>query len=82
MAKLTFATLVALPITCLAPFLFGLTFGFTGPAIGTMSDPNSPDYVLTSDNYKSLFGSMVNIGALFGVILGGSLMNTLGRTKF
>ncbi|KAF4714947.1 hypothetical protein FOZ63_024461, partial [Perkinsus olseni] len=72
--------------------LFGLSLGFSGPAIDTMrntvtttgGDPiqigqGSSFFVLRTDNEASLFGSMVNIGAIVGALGGGPVNEKIGR---
>ncbi|KAF4661055.1 hypothetical protein FOL47_006868 [Perkinsus chesapeaki] len=76
----------------LGPLMFGLTSGFTGQTIDTMGNSvttanGTPieigDYdhlwVFHSSGESSLFGSLVNIGAMFGAFIGGPLIDRFGR---
>lgn len=73
----------------IAPLIFGMSLGFTGPAIDVMQNTvevdgvhlQAPDHlvVFSSKDEGSLFGAIVNIGALLGALLGGPLSERLGR---
>ncbi|KAF4678196.1 hypothetical protein FOL47_003258 [Perkinsus chesapeaki] len=72
--------------------LFGLALGFSGPAIDTMKDTvtttdgrhieigaDSSLFVFRTETEASLFGSMVNIGAIVGALGGGPVNEKVGR---
>ncbi|KAF4695266.1 hypothetical protein FOZ60_005133 [Perkinsus olseni] len=76
----------------LGPLMFGLTTGFTGQTIDTMANTvTTADgtpieigvydhlWVLHGSSESSLFGSLVNIGAMFGAFVGGPLIDRFGR---
>lgn len=77
----------------MAPVLFGMSMGFSSPAIDVMQDtakvggrwvPSPPGLVVfSSDNETSsqgaFFSSVVNIGCLLGALLGAPLSEGLGR---
>ncbi|EER06837.1 hexose transporter, putative [Perkinsus marinus ATCC 50983] len=76
----------------LGSLLFGLCLGFSGPAIDTMkNDVTTPDgtlieigegssfFVFRTATEASLFGSMLNIGAMVGALGGGPLNEKIGR---
>ncbi|KAF4653023.1 hypothetical protein FOZ61_009260 [Perkinsus olseni] len=76
----------------LGPLMFGLTTGFTGQTIDTMANTvatadGTPiqigDYdhlwVLHGSSESSLFGSLMNIGAMIGAFIGGPLIDAFGR---
>lgn len=71
--------------------LFGLSLGFSGPAIDTMKDSvTTPDgdhvpigagsdlFVFRTSNEASLFGSLINIGAIIGSLTGGPVNHKFG----
>ncbi|KAF4694226.1 hypothetical protein FOZ60_008708 [Perkinsus olseni] len=72
--------------------LFGLSLGFSGPAIDTMKNnvttpggdlieigAGSSLFVFRTTTEASLFGSMLNIGAMVGALGGGPLNEKIGR---
>ncbi|KAF4695268.1 hypothetical protein FOZ63_026819 [Perkinsus olseni] len=73
--------------------MFGLTLGFTGQTIDTMQNnvttsdgtpieigPDDNLYVFDTSTEGSLFGSLVNLGAMGGaILLGGPLIEKFGR---
>ncbi|EER19575.1 myo-inositol transporter, putative [Perkinsus marinus ATCC 50983] len=75
------------------PLMFGLTSGFTGQTIDTMQNgitmsdgtpvqigPDDHLWVFTNSTEGSLFGSLVNLGAMGGaILLGGPLIEKFGR---
>ncbi|EER07301.1 glucose transport protein, putative [Perkinsus marinus ATCC 50983] len=84
--------LLSVSAVLLGPLMFGLTTGFTGQTIDTMANTvttadGTPieigDYdhlwVLHGSSESSLFGSLVNIGAMFGAFIGGPLIDKFGR---
>ncbi|CAN7940781.1 unnamed protein product, partial [Ixodes hexagonus] len=66
---------LALSSACMAALSFGLTLGYSSPAL-----PDIRRRMAFSDSQEDLFGSLVNIGALFGGLAGGGqLVNKIGR---
>ncbi|EER07295.1 hexose transporter, putative [Perkinsus marinus ATCC 50983] len=77
----------------LGPLMFGLTLGFTGQTIDTMQNhvttadgvliqvgPDDHLYVFDTSTEGSLFGSLVNLGAMGGaILLGGPFVERFGR---
>eukprot|EP00440_Ansanella_granifera_P030120 gb/GFBE01032725.1/.p1 GENE.gb/GFBE01032725.1/~~gb/GFBE01032725.1/.p1 ORF type:complete len:486 (+),score=83.65 gb/GFBE01032725.1/:1-1458(+) len=76
-------------VVSLSAVVFGMTLGFTSPAIDVMQDtvrvdgkriPAPSDLVVFSSQAEgSLFGALVNIGALVGALCGGPLSERIGR---
>lgn len=73
-----------------APYIFGMSLAFTSPAIDTMQDsvkidgkhiPAPSNLVVFDTAQGSLYGSCINIGALLGALLGGTLSDRFGRKK-
>lgn len=77
-----------------APIIFGMSLGFTGPAINVMQDTtmvngehvSAPKNLVvfakttdTTSSEGSLFSSIVNIGCLLGALMGSPMMEILGR---
>jgi MFS family permease len=84
MASLRLLTVVGL--ACLAPLLFGFTLGFTSPAqlpmeISTSAKVFSATFVKggLESAEAARFGALVNVGAMMGALIGGSLSERFGR---
>jgi SP family facilitated glucose transporter-like MFS transporter 8 len=60
-----------------SPSRTSFTLGFTSPYKLTDSNP-SKGYDL-SDSQASLFGSLVNVGAIMGALIGGVSLDLIGR---
>ncbi|XP_015734890.1 solute carrier family 2, facilitated glucose transporter member 8 isoform X1 [Coturnix japonica] len=72
--KLYLATFAAV----LGPLSFGFVLGYSSPAIPELRKINNPELRL-DDNRASWFGSIVTLGAAAGGILGGCLVDKIGR---
>ncbi|NXL92359.1 GTR8 protein, partial [Alectura lathami] len=72
--KLYLASLAAL----LGPLSFGLALGYSSPAIPELRKINNPKLRLDSSQ-ASWFGSVVTLGAAAGGVLGGYLVDKVGR---
>lgn len=77
------AAALAVLSACFGPLLFGLTTGFTSPAIGTMLNPGAPSnlHIFDSTGEAAFFASCVNIAAIPGALLAGPLADTIGRRR-
>ncbi|NXA51429.1 GTR8 protein, partial [Nothocercus julius] len=73
-AKLYLATFAAL----LGPLSFGFVLGYSSPVIPELSEVSDPQLRLDS-NEASWFASVVTLGAAAGGILGGYLVDQVGR---
>nr|XP_033816932.1 solute carrier family 2, facilitated glucose transporter member 8 isoform X2 [Geotrypetes seraphini] len=62
----------------LGPLSFGFVLGYSSPAISYLSKTSDP-LVRLDKNEASWFGSVVTIGAAFGGLLGGWVVDRLGR---
>nr|XP_056716719.1 solute carrier family 2, facilitated glucose transporter member 8 [Euleptes europaea] len=62
----------------LGPLSFGFVLGYSSPAIPALKKSNNPDLRL-DDNQASWFGSIVTLGAAAGGILGGYVVDKVGR---
>ncbi|KAF4661051.1 hypothetical protein FOL47_006864 [Perkinsus chesapeaki] len=85
--------ILSVAASLLGPLMFGLTLGFTGQTIDTMQNsvttadgtpiqigPDNHLYVFDTSTEASLFGSLVNLGAMGGaILLGGPLIEKIGR---
>ncbi|KAF4695269.1 hypothetical protein FOZ60_005136 [Perkinsus olseni] len=85
--------LLSVAASLLGPLMFGLTLGFTGQTIDTMQNnvttldgtpieigPDDNLYVFDTSTEASLYGSLVNLGAMGGaILLGGPLIEKFGR---
>ncbi|KAL3932764.1 MAG: hypothetical protein SGPRY_000568 [Prymnesium sp.] len=78
-------------VAAVAPLVFGYTLGFTSPSNipmeasqssalfpAALASCSSPPCGLSSSS-ASAFGSVVNVGCMFGALAGGSLCDSLGR---
>ncbi|XP_029467728.1 solute carrier family 2, facilitated glucose transporter member 8 isoform X2 [Rhinatrema bivittatum] len=72
--KLYLATFAAV----LGPLSFGFVLGYSSPAISDLSKTDDPHLRLDKTE-ASWFGSIVTIGAVMGGLLGGWLVDRLGR---
>ncbi|CAJ1359533.1 unnamed protein product [Effrenium voratum] len=80
-------------VAAIASMIFGISLGFTSPAIDVMQDtvrenghwiPAPAHLVVFESDHKSssqgsLFSAIVNIGALLGALCGGPLSQRVGR---
>ncbi|CAJ0952421.1 unnamed protein product, partial [Ranitomeya imitator] len=62
----------------LGPLSFGFVLGFSSPAISDLKNEEDPRLVLDKEA-ASWFGSIVTIGAAAGGILGGWMVDSVGR---
>ncbi|KAM3911639.1 solute carrier family 2, facilitated glucose transporter member 8 isoform 1-T2 [Leptodactylus fuscus] len=62
----------------LGPLSFGFVLGFSSPAISDLKNSEDPRLILDKES-ASWFGSIVTIGAAFGGILGGWIVDRIGR---
>ncbi|XP_069798837.1 solute carrier family 2, facilitated glucose transporter member 8 [Dendropsophus ebraccatus] len=62
----------------LGPLSFGLVLGFSSPAISDLKQSEDPRLIL-DEEMASWFGSIVTVGAAAGGILGGWMVDRLGR---
>ncbi|XP_042336410.1 solute carrier family 2, facilitated glucose transporter member 8 [Sceloporus undulatus] len=62
----------------LGPLSFGFVLGYSSPAIPSLKRGNNPELRL-EDSQASWFGSVVTLGAAAGGILGGYIVDKLGR---
>ncbi|XP_048834954.1 solute carrier family 2, facilitated glucose transporter member 8 [Brienomyrus brachyistius] len=72
--KLYLATFAAV----LGPLSFGFVLGYTSPAIPELRRISNPRLQLDSEE-ASWFGSVVTVGAAFGGVLGGWVVDKIGR---
>ncbi|KAK7067651.1 hypothetical protein SK128_023999 [Halocaridina rubra] len=68
---------IGVTIVALTHLGIGTIYGFPGITLPQLTDPNGEDLYL-SDSNAALFSSIVNIGAVFGGFLSGSLMMKTG----
>ncbi|KAK8782670.1 hypothetical protein V5799_015989 [Amblyomma americanum] len=66
--------LLAVGSACMGASSFGLTLSYSSPAL-----PDIRRRMPFSDNQGDWFGSLVTLGALFGGLAGGQLVNGIGR---
>ncbi|KAL1122402.1 hypothetical protein AAG570_003806 [Ranatra chinensis] len=59
--------------------MVGFSSSYTSPALASMAQPNSTLHVTKSQ--ESWIGSLLPLSALFGGILGGPMIETLGRKR-
>ncbi|XP_054853376.1 solute carrier family 2, facilitated glucose transporter member 8 [Eublepharis macularius] len=64
--------------TVLGPLSFGFVLGYSSPAIPALKKSINPNLRL-DDNQASWFGSVVTLGAAAGGILGGYVVDKIGR---
>lgn len=67
-------------VVALGPLAFGYTLGYTSPIKDTLESPPPHGISLTSSE-NSLFGSLVNVGAMVGSIASGVLLDRIGRNR-
>lgn len=67
-------------IVALGPLSFGYTLGYTSPIKDDL-EQHSPTGIGISSSENSLFGSLVNVGAMVGSIASGILLDRIGRNK-
>lgn len=65
-------------VAVLGPLSFGFVLGYSSPAIPNLTDIEDPRLRLDSDQ-ASWFGSIVTIGAAVGGLLGGWMVQRMGR---
>ncbi|XP_022074430.1 solute carrier family 2, facilitated glucose transporter member 8 [Acanthochromis polyacanthus] len=65
-------------VSVLGPLSFGFVLGYSSPAIPELSSIDDPRLRL-DDVQASWFGSIVTVGAAFGGLLGGWLVEKIGR---
>lgn len=66
--------LLAVGSACMGASSFGLTLSYSSPAL-----PDIRRRMPFSDSQGDWFGSLVTLGALFGGLVGGQLVNRIGR---
>ncbi|CAN7940779.1 unnamed protein product, partial [Ixodes hexagonus] len=66
--------LVAVTAAMLASMSYGLAVGYSSPAL-----PDIRQRMGLSDDQSDWFGSLLNIGGLFGALAGGQLIKLIGR---
>lgn len=66
--------LVAVAAAMMATMSFGLCVGYSSPAL-----PDMRKRLGWSDDQSDWFGSLLNIGGLFGALAGGQLIKSIGR---
>ena len=59
--------------------IIGLSSAYTSPAIASMNEANSTLWIEIEGEEASWIGSLMPLGALLGGILGGTLVEKLGR---
>ncbi|CAG7836084.1 unnamed protein product [Allacma fusca] len=65
----------------LGNMIIGLISAYTSPALASMSSPNSTLHISIDGDEASWIGSLMPLGALIGGIIGGALIEKLGRKK-
>ena len=55
------------------------TLGFTSPIGDALKKSEEDGGIGLSDSQQSLFGALVNVGAMFGAVLGSVIMDNIGR---
>lgn len=66
-------------LAALGPLCFGFTMGFTSPVGDHLKDSTDDGGLGLTDGENSLFGSIVNVGAMLGAMSGGMLADSFGR---
>jgi facilitated trehalose transporter len=61
--------------------IVGLASAYTSPAIASMNEPNSTLFIELEGEEASWIGSLMPLGALVGGILGGTLVEKVGRKR-
>eukprot|EP00931_Biecheleriopsis_adriatica_P030203 TRINITY_DN17822_c0_g1_i2.p1 TRINITY_DN17822_c0_g1~~TRINITY_DN17822_c0_g1_i2.p1 ORF type:complete len:541 (-),score=93.34 TRINITY_DN17822_c0_g1_i2:50-1528(-) len=86
-----FCAMLSVGAVLFSAVVFGASLGFTSPAIDVMQDtvmvdgvpimvpPELKLVVFTDASQGSLFGAIVNIGALIGALCGGPVSERIGR---
>jgi SP family facilitated glucose transporter-like MFS transporter 8 len=84
---------VAILIVLLAPLLFGIIVGSTGPSIDTMKNEvrdknnnivrlnNDSEFVVFTEGEADIYSSLVTVGAMVGAIVSGYMVNAIGYKK-
>ncbi|GAB6023279.1 Facilitated trehalose transporter Tret1 [Chamberlinius hualienensis] len=71
-------SVVCAVIICLGSFIMGTVIGYPSPAIPNLSiGPGQPFY--PDDEQTSWIGSIITLTALFGSLIGGYIMDKIGR---
>lgn len=65
----------------LGNMIIGLISAYTSPALASMSSENSTLHIKIDGEEASWIGSLMPLGALIGGIIGGALIEKLGRKK-
>ncbi|PIK35539.1 hypothetical protein BSL78_27632 [Apostichopus japonicus] len=65
---------IVVAVSLLAPISAGYTIGYSSPAI-----PQLKNDTILDDNSASWFGSLLNVGAIFGGPVAGFLIGSIGR---
>ena len=65
----------------LGSMIIGLASAYTSPAIASMNEANSTLWIEMEGDEASWIGSLLPLGAFFGGILGGTLIEKLGRKR-
>ncbi|GBG82205.1 hypothetical protein CBR_g34488 [Chara braunii] len=67
-------TLLATLLVALGPLSFGMALGYTSPTQAQIAE----EFAMTTAQ-SSLFGALVNVGAMAGALVSGSLADAVGR---
>jgi len=74
----------ATAISMLGPLMFGFSLGFTSPTSRQLTGEDCKvgecSLVLT-DTQLAFFGAVINVGAMFGATIGGTLADRVGRAN-
>ncbi|XP_070689918.1 solute carrier family 2, facilitated glucose transporter member 8 [Pempheris klunzingeri] len=63
----------------LGPMSFGFVLGYSSPAIPDLTRPDADPWLRLDDVQASWFGSIVTVGAAVGGLLGGWMVEKIGR---
>lgn len=74
-----FNQIVASILSCLGPLIFGITMGFSSPAIPELQKPVNESGMSLSTEGCSWFSSLVTVGALVGGPIAAVLIDKTGR---
>lgn len=72
-------SILATFIAALGPVSFGFCLGYSSSALLDLQSTDAPSAVRLSDDQASWFSSLVTIGAIFGSVIGGWVIDKLGR---
>jgi len=61
--------------------IIGLSTAYTSPAISSMSEENSTLRIESNGDEASWIGSLMPLGAMLGGIIGGTLVELIGRKR-